>query len=317
MSSARDGDGVAVRLVHEALYYSDLDEFLAGTLAFISEGLSAGEPLLVAVAEPRLTALRASVTVPGPVFVDMAEEGRNPNRIIPWVLRAFTNKHAGRVRIVGEPVFVGRPPNEVAPCVLHEALINVAFAEQDMCILCPYDVRQLAHVVPYAERTHPMVRDTRGRRPSTSYTDPYTVVALLNQPLPERRRVDQMVSFDVQGLAGLRRRVGTYADQAGIAADRVADLLLAVTEIATNAVVHAGQVATLRIWRESDRVICEIRGAGEISDIMAGRVVPAPESPRGRGLLIANRLCDLVQTHTAPSGTTTRLHMRLSTTRPA
>jgi hypothetical protein len=49
---------------------------------------------------------------------------------------------------------------------------------------------------------------------------------------------------------------------------------------------------------------------------MAGRVVPAPDSPRGRGLLIANRLCDLVQTHTAPTGTTTRLHMRLSPSRP-
>jgi anti-sigma regulatory factor (Ser/Thr protein kinase) len=312
-----------VRLVHEALYYSDLDEFLTGTLAFIAEGFRAREAVLVAVPEPRLSTLRDAVTAcqatircgnpgPGATYVDMAEAGRNPNRIIPWVLRAFTNGHAGRVRVIVEPVFVGRPPDEVPPCVQHEALVNVAFAEEDMNILCPYDVRQLSHIVPYAERTHPMVRATGSRRPSTSYTDPYTVLALLNQPLPKQRRVDEAVVFDITGLGGLRQRVGTYADQAGMPADRVADLQLAVTEIGTNAVVHAGHIATLRIWRERDRVICEIRGAGEISDIMAGRVVPAPDSPRGRGLLIANRLCDLVQTHTAPTGTTTRLHMRVS-----
>lgn len=303
--------------VHEALYYANLDEFLAGTLAFVRSGLAAGQPVLVAVPEPRLGMLRTELAAAGRVatrhemtFVDMAEEGSNPNRIIPWVLRAFVDQHPGPVRLVGEPVYVGRAAEEVACCVQHEALVNVAFAGHDAEILCLYDVRQLAHMVPYAERTHPLVRSAAGRRPSTSYTDPYTVVALLNQPLPERRLADDTLMFDVEGLAGLRRLVGKFADSAGIPADRVADLQLAVTEIGTNAVVHAGERATLRLWTERDRVVCEIRGAGQISDIMAGRVVPPPDSPRGRGLLIANRLCDLVQTHTAPTGTTTRLHMR-------
>jgi anti-sigma regulatory factor (Ser/Thr protein kinase) len=304
-----------VKLVHEALYYSDVDEFMTGTLTFIARGLKAGEPVLVAVPEPRLSALRHALARAEPItFVDIAEEGRNPNRIIPWVLQAFTDKHPGQVWIVVEPVFVGRRPEEMAPCVQHEALINVAFADRDVAFLCPYDVRQLAHIVPYAERTHPVVRAFGGRRLSTSYTDPNTVAALFNQPLPERRRVDDVVEFDAKGMAALRRRIAVYADQAGMIADRIADLQLAVTEIGTNAVRHAGRVATLRVWREPDRVICEIRGAGEISDLMAGRVIPSPDSPRGRGLLIANRLCDLVQTHTAPAGTTTRLHMRLSPT---
>ena len=45
-------------------------------------------------------------------------------------------------------------------------------------------------------------------------------------------------------------------------------------------------------------MVCEIRGAGQIADIMAGRILPVPGRPHGRGLLMANRLCDLVQTHT-------------------
>jgi hypothetical protein len=329
-----------VSLVHEAMYYSHLDEFFAGAAAFIDEWL--GQPTLIAVPEPRLSALRERLgTAAAKVsFVDMADEGRNPNRIIPWMLATFVEEHPGPVRIIGEPVFVGRGPEEVAACVQHEALINVALAEGDLIILCPYDVRQLSHVVPYAERTHPVVRDDRGRRLSTSYTDPHTVVALLNQPLPERRRVDEVMVFDRRELRALRQRIGEYAMKAGMTQSRVGDLQMAVNEIGTNAVVHVGSEgrgfsessdvagrgfsessdvggtgslrAALRMWCEEDRLICEIRGAGEISDIMAGRVIPSPDSPRGRGLLIANRLCDLVQTHTAPTGTTTRLHMRLS-----
>jgi anti-sigma regulatory factor (Ser/Thr protein kinase) len=303
--------------LHEALYYSDQDQFLAGSLAFVREGLAAGEPVLVGVVEPRLSLLRRELGVDGEVvrFVNMAQEGRNPNRILPWLLRAFADRYPGPIRVLGEPIYVGRPPEEMAPCIQHEALVNLAFAERDASILCPYDVKQLAHIVPYAERTHPVVRGGSGRRASTSYTDPYTVMALFNQPLPERKRVDDTVVFDVQGLAGVRRTVGAFADAAGITADRVADLQLAVTEIGTNALIHAGNpVATLRLWAEVDRVVCEVRGAGEIADIMAGRVVPSHDSPRGRGLLIANRLCDLVQTYTAPTGTTTRLHMRVSPT---
>jgi len=86
-----------------------------------------------------------------------------------------------------------------------------------------------------------------------------------------------------------------------------------VTEICTNAVTHDGDgLGSVRLWTDADRVVCEIRGAGQILDIMAGRVSPSPEHPNGRGLLLANRLCDLVQTHTAPGGTMTRLYMRLS-----
>jgi hypothetical protein len=57
-------------------------------------------------------------------------------------------------------------------------------------------------------------------------------------------------------------------------------------------------------------MICEIRGPGHIGDWLAGRIRPAADSDRGRGLLLANRLCDLIQTYTRPESTVTRLHMR-------
>ena len=42
---------------------------------------------------------------------------------------------------------------------------------------------------------------------------------------------------------------------------------------------------------------------------LAGRVLPSIHLPGGRGLRIANQLCDLVQIRSTPEGTTVRLHM--------
>ena len=84
---------------HEALLYSDMDEYLAGTLAFIREGLAASEPILVVVGSPKIAALKAQL---GPdagrvEFKNMADVGANPARIIPaW--HQFVESHAGAGR---------------------------------------------------------------------------------------------------------------------------------------------------------------------------------------------------------------------------
>ena len=300
--------------VHEALYYGDLDEYLTGTLPFVREGIAQGEAVLVAVPEPRLGELRAALgtAIADVHFIDMADAGRNPNRIIPWVLRAFVDEHhPRRVRIIGEPIFTGRTPDEIGPCVQHEALINVAFAGVDTAILCPYDVAQLPSIVDYAEHTHPVVVERDGRRRPGDYRLPTDVVDLHNRPLPEPDAIDEALVFDVPRLGALRRVVARHASGAGLPPERVADAQVAVSEVATNALTHGGPgIATLRAWSDPARVVYEIRGAGMIEDPMAGRIVPPADAPSGRGLLVANRLCDLIQTHTLLSGTVTRLHLR-------
>jgi len=300
-------------LDHEALYYQDLDDFLAKTTAFVREGVEEGEPVLVAVPEPRLSALRHEHRDEPVRFLDMTEVGRNPNRLMPWVLMEFVRKHEPqRVRIVGEPIYIGRSKEEIELAVQHEALINLALAGADAGILCPYDVR-LAEILSYADQTHPTVLDERGRRPSPGYRNPYRVVSALNRPLPERMVVDEVLVFDRERLARVRSAVSEHATAAGLSPDRVHDVRLAVSEICANAILY-GQpgLATLRMWTDDDRVVYEVRSGGHITDPLAGRVVPPPTAPGGRGLLIANRVCDLVQTYSVPEGTVTRLHMFLS-----
>jgi anti-sigma regulatory factor (Ser/Thr protein kinase) len=302
--------------VHEALYYGDLDEYLVGTVPFIQDGLAAGDPVLVAVPADRHGPVRAALGEDADRvrFRDMADAGRNPNRIIPWVLRAFVDEHGSqRARIIGEPIFVGRMAEEIGPCVQHEALINVAFDGIDAMILCPYDVVHLSHIVSAAEHTHPVIVERDGRRRPGEYLDPASVVDMHNTPLPEPTIVDDAFVFDLSRLGALRRIVRHHAVGAGLSAERVADAQVAVSEIATNALTHGGPtIATLRAWSDPGRVVYEIRGAGQIADPMAGRVVPSPDTPHGRGLLVANRLCDLIETHTMLTGTVTRLHLRRS-----
>jgi anti-sigma regulatory factor (Ser/Thr protein kinase) len=301
--------------VHEALYYTNLNEYRAGVVSFIRDGLASDDPVLVAVPADRHEPLRAALGVDADRvrFRDMADVGRNPNRIIPWVLTAFIEEHRPRKAwIVGEPIFLGRTSAEIGPCVQHEALINVAFAGVEAMILCPYDVANLPGIVSYAEHTHPVIVEADGTRRPGDYRDPVAVVDMHNRPLAEPATVDNALVFDLGRLAQVRRMVAEHAEAAGLPDERVSDAQVAVTEIATNAVSYGGPgIATLRAWSDSESVVYEIRGAGTIADPMAGRVVPAPDVPHGRGLLVANRLCDLIQTHTVLTGTVTRLHLRL------
>ena len=57
--------------------------------------------------------------------------------------------------------------------------------------------------------------------------------------------------------------------------------------------------------------MCEVSDSGCIDQPLAGRERPNPADTTGRGLWLANQLCNLVQIRSSPDGTTVRLHMRL------
>ena len=126
-----DDAGPTTGFSHEAYLYTDPARFLEGCLDFIRSGLAAGESVLVAVPEPRATWPRQLLRGEDDVtVVDMASLGANPARIIPeW--RAFLDRAVaeGRpVRGIGEPVWAERSPAELAECLLHESLLNLAMS---------------------------------------------------------------------------------------------------------------------------------------------------------------------------------------------
>ena len=100
----------------------------------------------------------------------MTELGRNPARIIPAV-EAMLARHPGQtLHYVGEPVWPERSPEEIRQATRHEALINLAWPQTPIRVLCAYDSAALPeHVLADAEATHPHVihgptRSPRARR---------------------------------------------------------------------------------------------------------------------------------------------------------
>ncbi|MGC1214657.1 MAG: sensor histidine kinase [Micromonospora sp.] len=298
--------------VHEGLFYTDAASLLATAVPFVEDGLAAGEPVLVATPGPQLELIRAAVGPAGEAvrYADMTEAGRNPGRIIPWVLQAFADRHPERrVRIIGEPIWAGRSEQEYRACAQHEAAINWAFAGREVSILCPYDARSLEpRVLAEARCTHPVLVDRAGRRTSAGYA-PSDVVARHNRPLPVPPGPVAVLRYDLKVLPQVRRFVADQATDAGLDPDRVADLQIAVTELATNSVAHAGGEGTLRVWWTDTHLVCEIRDDGCLADPLAGRVAPAHDGIGGRGLVIVHALCDLVLVHSTAAGTTVRLQM--------
>jgi anti-sigma regulatory factor (Ser/Thr protein kinase) len=304
---------VANAFHHEALLYRDRAECVAVSLPFIEHGLARDEPVLVAVPGAGLDLLRAQVGEAGGrvTYVDLAEAGRNPGRIIPYVLHAFLARHRpGAARIVAEPVWPGRSGAEYPACVQHEALVNLAFAGEPAAIACLYDVARLpADRVADAHRTHPVLVDPAGRSASRAYMEPSALVAAFNQPLGPVPAGAEALTFGAGELAALRVLTGEHARRAGVDDRRAEHLELAVNEIATNSLTHGRGPGVLRLWSEGGSLVAEISGGGRLRDPLVGRIPVPPRQPNGRGLLMVNRLCDLVRTHTSAQGTTTRLYM--------
>jgi anti-sigma regulatory factor (Ser/Thr protein kinase) len=300
---------------HAVLMYAGSEEFTRRTARFIRAGVVRGEPTLVVVGTEKIDLLRREL---GDVaerveFADMHEVGANPALIIPaW--RQFADSYPGqRLRGVGEPISAEREGAELVECQHHERLLNLAFADTSLSLLCPYDTDMLdPGVIAEARHSHPMIVDDQGEHPNHDYTGHGGANALALAPLVEPTVPPRTLEFDLDALAATRELVARAGQEAGLSRERGEDLVLAVHEVATNSVRHGGGRGLLRVWREPGALVCEIRDRGRIEDPLAGRRRPRGEQTTGYGLWLANQLCDLVQLRCDAAGNVARLHMYLA-----
>jgi anti-sigma regulatory factor (Ser/Thr protein kinase) len=111
--------------------------------------------------------------------------------------------------------------------------------------------------------------------------------------------------FDLSSLYALRSAVAAHAADLGATGDTLSHLLIIAGELAGNAIRHGGGTGTLRLWRESGALCCEVRDDGPgLADLdTVGAAAPAPDAPGGRGLWIVRQLADHIDV--APTGTGT------------
>jgi anti-sigma regulatory factor (Ser/Thr protein kinase) len=300
---------------HEALFYAGTRDFVEQIAAFVREGVAAGEPVLVMVRAEKIALLREALGAADADrvhFADMGAAGRNPGRIISaWTDFAAEHLRDGeRARGVGEPIWAGRSDDEMVECQHHEQLLNMAFGDaHGFRLVCPYDTDALpADVIEEARRSHPVLVFGAEPLESSDYrgaeATPHATMAL-----PPPRAESQELGFQGTTLDSLRAFVMEHALAAGFTTERAEELVVAVNEAATNSVRHGGGEGALRLWRDGDSVVCEVRDRGRIDQPLVGRRRPERSTTGGHGLWLAHQLCDLVQLRSRRGGTVVRLHM--------
>ncbi|MFI7077941.1 ATP-binding protein [Micromonospora sp. NPDC049903] len=116
-------------------------------------------------------------------------------------------------------------------------------------------------------------------------------------------------AFDQAQVTELRHSVTSCVRAAGLRDDRLDDFVLAVNELITNAVRHGGGQGWLRLWTQSELVMCEVSDHGQGISVqrLDDRSRPAPETAGGWGLWLARELTDAMDVETGPAGTTVRI----------
>ena len=121
------------------------------------------------------------------------------------------------------------------------------------------------------------------------------------------------LTFRAADLPLVRRRTASWALRAGMPANAADDFVIAVNEIATNAVRHGSPEATLRLWVDGRTGLAEICDQGYWPGASAAAPVPRRGVENGgMGLEVARLVCDGLQVTAGTSGTVVRLRMGLS-----
>jgi anti-sigma regulatory factor (Ser/Thr protein kinase) len=304
-------------LVHFALLYQSLGEYLDFVLRFVVDGLAMNEPVLVAVPGDGLALLRDALSreydgMPtGLHMANITEVARNPSRFLAMET-SFAERHPGRrVRIVSQLVWPGRTDDEFVACVQHEALLNRALEGHPVLGLCLYDASRLDDdVLAGARATHPLLWRCGSLHRSAEYA-PDDALARCNKPLPANPGA---VTYTVRNTADLRPARSfavDYASWVGLSEDGTEDLQLIATELATNSLMYTDGACQLAFWWDNQHLVCEARDTGRLEDPLAGCRPPGASGTASRGLFLVNAMADLVRTHTTTNGTTIQAYLRM------
>jgi len=134
-----------------------------------------------------------------------------------------------------------------------------------------------------------------------------------------RLALDQ--AFDSGTLYALRAAVQAHASQAGLPESRTDDLVIAVHELAANAVRHGAGAGRLRMWERDGAVHCQVDDRG--SPASDGDVGPGgnvadrwPFLP-GHGLWLVRLVADQISVFSGPGGTRAAIVLSLSGNDPS
>ena len=127
-------------------------------------------------------------------------------------------------------------------------------------------------------------------------------------PSGHDRTFDRRYAAEVVSVRMARAGVREWLEAHSLAEERLDDLLVALTELATNAVRAARSAIEVRAWATSESVWVEVidDGAGFDASIPHSTRDLDPLSERGRGLFLVASLADECTIESGPNGTIVR-----------
>ncbi|GAA3085030.1 ATP-binding protein [Streptosporangium carneum] len=114
------------------------------------------------------------------------------------------------------------------------------------------------------------------------------------------------LAFCLPDLPDVRDFATAQAVQSGMSEEALADFLVAVNEVATNAVTHGHPTAkaVLRMWSVGRVLVVEIHDEGRWTpETPPGQTPPAPHATSGMGLWVARMVSSDIRFETGAAGT--------------
>jgi anti-sigma regulatory factor (Ser/Thr protein kinase) len=297
---------------HAAIHYASDAELLAVVVPFLNAGLTAGEPTIVSLEPDRAELVRAALPASAEThFLTTGDLYTRPAAAIKSyrdMMAGLVADGASGIRIVGE-VPGAAIDTSWDWWARYEAAVNHAYDEFPLRSMCAYDSRTTPpHVLEDVARTHPFLATTDGgRHTNADYVDPLSFLTGPRPmtPSPIQRTAPLLELTDPHPSAA--RRAVLDADKTGLPAAEIENLVLAVSEIVTNALRHGRPPVHLRIWADTEHMVVTVHDAGHGPDDPFAGLLPADRHVGGRGLWITHQICTHVALHRDDTGFTVRL----------
>ena len=304
-----------VGFCHDAVFYGSDEEFLGIVAPFLDEGVAAGELTLAALGDEHAELMRSELAVPaGVTFLPGSVRYDRPAATIKADHELYARHVAAgaeSIRVVVEMPDAGVDASWDGRA-RYEAAVNRAFESFPLWGLCAYDLRTTPpDVVDDVERTHPFITTAEScHLENHRYEDPATFLANRPRADPDPLEGRPPTLELVQPTPAVARHaVSEMSGRTSLASGEADDLIVAVSEVVTNAILHGRSPATVRVWAAPDRMVVTIHDLGQgPSDPFVG-LVPTVRSDGegGFGLWIAHQLCRRVTLDADDDGFTVRL----------
>ena len=291
-------------LRHEALVYSSDEEFLARVVPFLRAGMAAGDATIAVLTPEKNALLRdalgaEAVRVP---FIDANAHYRRPSHALAeYRLRLddeLSRPGVELVRVIGE-LPIGPARQEQDEWIRYEALINQAWANSPVWVVCGYDSRILPeHVIADALSTHPLVSSgdeparSVGYKDADEFVDPPSRLRALRDTGGGAPAARLTITREPE-LADLRRIVGGAARAGGLSSLMVGDVTTAVGELVRDGLRRGTGETSVRVTRDRARWHCDVTGPASEDDDL--------------GLLIARLVSERVEVASGTGAQTVRM----------